>query len=122
MSSSQIPDRIRGALFGLACGDALGAPVEFMDAPAVRDRYGTLRDMLGGGLWAPGEWTDDTGMTLAVAEGILDTPDDPWRPLVAASSSGVARRRTSAAPSARRSTRCTSAIGSSASQATSSGT
>jgi ADP-ribosyl-[dinitrogen reductase] hydrolase len=71
--------RVRGALLALACGDALGAPVEFTDAPSIRARHGTLRDMVGGGGfgWAPGEWTDDTGMTLAVAEGILESPDDP---------------------------------------------
>ena len=33
--------------------------------------------MVGGGGWAPGEWTDDTGMALCVAEGILESPDDP---------------------------------------------
>lgn len=71
--------RLRGALLALACGDALGAPVEFTDAPSIRGRHGTLRDMVGGGRfgWAPGEWTDDTGMALAVAEGILERPEDP---------------------------------------------
>ena len=33
--------------------------------------------MLGGGVWVAGEWTDDTGMALAVAEGILEAPADP---------------------------------------------
>jgi ADP-ribosyl-[dinitrogen reductase] hydrolase len=72
-------DGIRGALLGHACGDALGAPVEFESPQYVRRRYGTLRDMVGGGgfNWAPGEWTDDTGMMLAVAEGILELPSDP---------------------------------------------
>ena len=71
--------RVRGALLGLACGDALGAPVEFTDAASIHGRHGTLRDMVGGGGfgWAPGEWTDDTGMALAVAEGILESPGDP---------------------------------------------
>src|SRR5207237_1056119 len=31
----------------------------------------------GGGPWKPGEWTDDTGMTLCMAEGILASPNDP---------------------------------------------
>src|SRR5437773_4009630 len=33
--------------------------------------------MGGGGVWAPGEWTDDTGMARCVAEGILPDPEDP---------------------------------------------
>lgn len=72
-------DRVRGALWGLATGDALGATLEFMDRKEVRARYGTLRDIVGGG-WLglkPGEWTDDTEMTLAVAEGIVKDPEEP---------------------------------------------
>jgi ADP-ribosyl-[dinitrogen reductase] hydrolase len=72
-----VADRIRGALLALACGDALGAPAEFKSAATIRQEYGTLRDMVGGGVWMPGEWTDDTGMALAVAEGILEAPADP---------------------------------------------
>ena len=74
--TTSVSDRIRGALLGLACGDALGAPAEFKSAGTVRQEYGTLRDMVGGGVWMPGEWTDDTGMALAVAEGILEAAED----------------------------------------------
>ncbi|MGB6369257.1 MAG: ADP-ribosylglycohydrolase family protein, partial [Thermoanaerobaculia bacterium] len=72
-------DRYAGALLALACGDALGAPAEFLSQEALRARHGTLMEMVGGGScnWAPGEWTDDTGMTLCVAEGILENLDDP---------------------------------------------
>jgi ADP-ribosyl-[dinitrogen reductase] hydrolase len=70
-------DRILGAMLGLACGDALGAPAEFQTQQWVREEFGELRDMVGGGPWAPGEWTDDTGMTLCVARGILANPADP---------------------------------------------
>jgi ADP-ribosyl-[dinitrogen reductase] hydrolase len=68
-----------GALLGLACGDALGAPVEFLDKAQVEQQHGRLTEMIGGGggNWEPGEWTDDTGMALAVAEGILEHPADP---------------------------------------------
>jgi ADP-ribosyl-[dinitrogen reductase] hydrolase len=62
---------------GLACGDALGAPAEFKQQAEVRSRWGELRDMVGGGVWAPGEWTDDTGMALCVAQSILAAPNDP---------------------------------------------
>jgi ADP-ribosyl-[dinitrogen reductase] hydrolase len=70
---------VSGALLAAACGDALGAPVEFQDQSYVRNHYGTLRDMVGGGGfgWAPGEWTDDTGMALCVGEGIVENADDP---------------------------------------------
>ena len=72
-------NRIRGTLFGVAVGDALGAPAEFLNADEIKNTYGTLRDMVGGG-WLdvrPGEVTDDTQMTLAVAHGITEKPDNP---------------------------------------------
>src|SRR5947209_18268286 len=70
-------DRITGALLGLACGDALGAPAEFMSRSQLELHWGEVTEMVGGGMWDPGEWTDDTGMALCVAEGILACPDDP---------------------------------------------
>ena len=74
-------DKIRGALFGVAVGDALGAPLEFMKPAEIKAKYGPnpVREMVGGG-WlnvAPGEVTDDTDMTMAVAFGILDFPKFP---------------------------------------------
>ena len=67
-------DRIEGALFGVAVGDALGAPLEFLNASQILERHGKpVAEMVGGGWLSvlPGEVTDDTQMTLAVAEGIL---------------------------------------------------
>lgn len=72
-------DKVRGALFGVAVGDALGATVEFMDAGAIKAKYGSLREIMGGG-WlnlVAGEVTDDTQMTIAVAEGIVESPNNP---------------------------------------------
>jgi ADP-ribosylglycohydrolase len=71
------PDRITGGLPALACGDALGAPAEFLSRNELQARWGRLTKMVGGGMWEPGEWTDDTGMALCVAEGILACPTDP---------------------------------------------
>lgn len=74
-----IRDKIKGALYGVAVGDALGAPLEFMSADQIERRHGRVTEMIGGG-WlnvAPGEITDDTQMSLAVAEGIVANPDDP---------------------------------------------
>ena len=79
----RLADRYRGCLLGLACGDALGGPVEFDSRATVQDRFPNgVRDFVGGG-WlhlAPGEITDDTQMTLAIAEsfargGPLDMDD-----------------------------------------------
>lgn len=61
-------DRRRGALWGLAVGDALGAAVEFDPpgtfAPVVDYRHGSIFGL------APGEWTDDTSMALALGDSI----------------------------------------------------
>jgi ADP-ribosylglycohydrolase/protein-tyrosine phosphatase len=77
MKDLKIESRIIGAMLGLACGDALGAPAEFKDKTYVQKKWGTLTEMVGGGVWEPGEWTDDTGMALCIAEGILSDPNDP---------------------------------------------
>ena len=66
-------NKVHGALYGVAIGDALGGPVEFMSADEIRRRHGRIENMIGGG-WLglkPGEVTDDTQMTIAVADGIL---------------------------------------------------
>ena len=59
-------DRAAGVLLATACGDALGAGYEF-GPPLPPD---TPVGMVGGGTfgWAPGEWTDDTSMAIAIAE------------------------------------------------------
>lgn len=74
-------DRIAGALYGVAVGDALGGPLEFMSAAEINRQHGWVSTMLGGG-WLglrPGETTDDTAMTLAVAEGIMESPEAPFQ-------------------------------------------
>src|SRR4029079_9650947 len=62
-------DRYRGALLGLAAGDALGTTLEF-EQPGS---FEPLTDMVGGGPFnlQPGEWTDDTTMALCLAEGLV---------------------------------------------------
>ncbi len=72
-------NHIKGALFGVAVGDALGAVTEFMSQDEIRSKYGYLTEMTGGG-WLgvePGETTDDTAMTIAVAKGVLANPSKP---------------------------------------------
>ena len=72
-------DKIVGVMVGVAVGDALGVPVEFMDWKSIRDKYGILDRMVGGGTWGQpaGAVSDDTMMALAVAEGIVKNPKDP---------------------------------------------
>lgn len=72
-------DRLKGGIYGVAIGDALGAPIEFLDADQIARKYEKVTEMIGGG-WLnvkPGQFTDDTEMMLAVAEGIMTDPEDP---------------------------------------------
>ncbi|GAC69217.1 ADP-ribosylglycohydrolase family protein [Gordonia soli] len=61
-------DRAAGVVLGTAVGDALGVPYEFDSIPMPAD--GERARMLGGGLgnFAPGEWSDDTSMAMAIAD------------------------------------------------------
>src|SRR4051794_19959216 len=57
-------DRAAGVLLGTAAGDALGAGYEFGPPLGADDEVA----MIGQNRFAPGEWTDDTAMAVAVAE------------------------------------------------------
>lgn len=73
LDQQDIRSRARAAFIGLAVGDALGAPVEFMTAGEIRAKYGVLREIVGGG-WLrlkPGQVTDDTEMSLCAARAIV---------------------------------------------------
>ncbi len=61
--------QIEAVLFGLALGDALGYPVEFMSLQAIRQKYppNGIQNVS-----FPAYYSDDTQMTLALAEGIMD--------------------------------------------------
>lgn len=61
--------RFAGCLLGLACGDALGAAVEFQPPSS----FLPLTDLVGGGPFhlAPGQWTDDTAMALCLADSLI---------------------------------------------------
>lgn len=72
-------ERILGGLFGVACGDALGGTLEFTPKEEGEKIYGYHKEIIGGGVMGlkSGEVTDDTVMTIAVAEGILEKPENP---------------------------------------------
>jgi ADP-ribosylglycohydrolase len=61
--------RYRGALLGLAAGDAVGTTLEFTPPDSVTP----IQDMVGGGPFhlQPGQWTDDTSMALCLAESLI---------------------------------------------------
>ena len=61
-------EQVLGMMYGLALGDALGSPVEFWELKGIRERYGPdgIQE-----LPAPALFTDDTQMTLAVAEALI---------------------------------------------------
>lgn len=79
MTSEENRDHVHraiGALVGLAVGDALGAPFEFEPSGTYRRRFpdpvlGGIGEMIGGGPWEPGEFTDDTQMAVMVAQSLL---------------------------------------------------
>jgi ADP-ribosyl-[dinitrogen reductase] hydrolase len=69
----------RGAMLGLALGDALGATVEFMTPREISAQWGRHKQIRGGGwLRLPvGQVTDDTTMAFALAEACLKHPHVP---------------------------------------------
>lgn len=67
--------RARGALLGLAIGDAVGTTVEFRS----RGTFPEVTDMVGGGPFRlkPGEFTDDASMALCLGASLLERGFDP---------------------------------------------
>ena len=67
-----LESRFRGCLLAGAVGDALGAPVEFLQLEDIVDRFGPLGpENLEEGEYPAGSFTDDTQMALFVAEGVI---------------------------------------------------
>ena len=74
------PDRVRGVMLGLACGDALGRPVEFQSASEIQREHGELNEMIGHGTWnqPAGTITDDTEQALCIARSLAEQQEfDP---------------------------------------------
>lgn len=67
-------DRAEGVLLGLACGDALGRPVEFYSPEQIGNKYGELTEMIGNGTHGKpaGTVTDDTDMALCIAHSLVE--------------------------------------------------
>ena len=66
-------EKFKGCLLGLAIGDALGAPVEFLSLEKIKEKYGEKGiqrfDVWDG--FKAGSYTDDTQLSLATAKGCI---------------------------------------------------
>ena len=67
---NKLRDKKLGTLVGLAVGDAMGAPYEFLD----KSKYTPTKEYNTGGAHnvSIGEWTDDTSMALCLAQSLID--------------------------------------------------
>lgn len=83
MKDLDLKDKIMGALYGCAIGDALGVAGEFMTKEEVAIRYpqgvkdyaDIYRDAHRS-QWEPGEWTNDTEMNMRMLQALVD--DDAY--------------------------------------------
>ncbi len=74
MSGPSLVDRFRGSILGLAIGDALGHPTEFVGSLAgIRERWGGagVTGFEPAGRHPAGTFTDDTQMAIAVARALV---------------------------------------------------
>ena len=79
MKSRSDVDKPMGMMFGLAVGDALGRPTEFMSLENIQSKYGPegIQDLPEQALY-----TDDTQMTIAIAEALIKTGDQDLETIV----------------------------------------
>lgn len=73
MDNKILLDRVRGALYGFAIGDAMGATTEFMTKERIAAEFGTLKEIIGGG-WLKleaGCITDDTQMSMCIMSALM---------------------------------------------------
>jgi ADP-ribosylglycohydrolase len=75
MTRKERKTAVSSLLFGLAAGDALGVPLEFLPRGSFR-----VAGMQGCGTHnqPPGTWSDDTSLTLCLADSLSRgfSPDD----------------------------------------------
>lgn len=73
---------IENGIFGLAIGDALGVPYEYKHRNMIKNT--PCRDMIGYGTYgkAEGTWSDDTGLTLAMLDGLSEIKNGRYSPIM----------------------------------------
>ncbi len=86
MTTENVAKRASGCLFGLALGDSLGATTEFLKVDEILRRFPPQGPLEPTG--HPARVTDDTQMTLAVGEALIEAP----RPYTAQTLEGPLRR------------------------------
>lgn len=66
-----ILEKIKGGLFGVAVGDALGVPVEFKSRAYLKEN--PVEDFLGYMCWnqPPGTWSDDSSLTFCLIDSLI---------------------------------------------------
>jgi ADP-ribosylglycohydrolase/predicted NAD-dependent protein-ADP-ribosyltransferase YbiA (DUF1768 family) len=67
--------KFRGALLGVGLGDALGRPAEGRSPETIRQHHGRIADFIPWRGWRggpKGTFTDDTELTLALAESLIE--------------------------------------------------
>lgn len=81
----EMKERFQGCLLGVAVADALGCNLEMMSAKEIKAKYGVHQEITGGRPspkfynWPQGAYTDDTQMTLMVADSLCKFPAwNPW--------------------------------------------
>jgi ADP-ribosylglycohydrolase len=73
-SVPSLEDRFQGCVLGLAIGDALGYPTEFLSLPEIQKRYGAdgIQELSGN----PALHSDDTQTSMAVARALIEAGQD----------------------------------------------
>ena len=68
MTNKHVNMKVKDGIIGLVVGDALGVPVEFKDRDYLKKN--PVTDMKGYGTYnlPKGSWSDDSSMTLCLAE------------------------------------------------------
>lgn len=76
LAKREIRNSIEDLLLGFITGDALGVPVEFKTREFLKNN--PVKDMIGNGTYnqPKGTWSDDSTMTLCLAETLLDSEFD----------------------------------------------
>jgi ADP-ribosylglycohydrolase len=70
LMAEALSEKARGMMLGLAIGDALGSPVEFITLTQIKERFGPAG--ITGYVRGKGMFTDDTQMSIAVAEALIE--------------------------------------------------
>lgn len=81
---SMIKEKIAGAIYGMALGDAMGMPSELWTKEKIHEYFGVITDFLDGPsendvarYYKKGQFTDDTAQALVLIESLITTNFEP---------------------------------------------